>query len=236
MKRVRDVMTRRVVVVQDSAPFKEIVALMRQRGVSAVPVLDRDEHLMGIVSEADLMLKEEHAVPDDSQRVFKSRRRRVERTKAEGVVARELMSRSVVTIDEEAPIARAARVMHEHGVKRLPVVDANGAVLGIVSRTDLLRVFLRPDQDIAHEIEDALMGPTRWAEPEQIRVTVRDGVVTLEGGVERRSQIPVLASIARAVDGVVDIEARLGYEVDDVTPGLEVLTPWGIYLPPTPRR
>lgn len=235
MKIVRDAMTRRVLVVEESAPFKEIVGLMQEHGVSALPVLDGSQRLLGIVSEADLLLKEEHAAGDGSLRVFQRRRRRVERAKAEGVVAGELMTRNVVTIDDEASLAQAARVMREHGVKRLPVVDGKGNLLGIVSRADLLRVFLRPDDEITLDVESALIGPTRWVEPGRIRVGVADGVATLEGRAELRSQIPMLVGIAQTVDGVVDVEARLGYELDDMTSRLELLTPWH-YMPTASRR
>jgi CBS-domain-containing membrane protein len=142
------------------------------------------------------------------------------------------MTGTVVTIGPEAPVARAARALHEHHVKRLPVVDGDGKVVGIVSRSDLLSVFLRPDRDIADDIDRALTGPTPWTEPGQIRVIVADGVATLEGLVELRSQIPIVVGIARAVDGVVDVVPRLRHELDDVTSRLEVVTPWGVY-PPT---
>jgi CBS domain-containing protein len=142
MRRVRDVMTAEVVVVRDRTPFKEIVGLMRQHNVSALPVVDATDELVGIVSEADLLLKEEHVAEGESHRRFQSRRRRIDRAKAGGVIARELMSSSVETIDPEAPLARAARLLHERRVKRLPVVDANGKLVGIVSRADLLKVFL----------------------------------------------------------------------------------------------
>ena len=116
--------------------------------------------------------------------------------------------------------------MHERRVKRLPVVDTNGKVVSIVSRGgSRLKVFLRADGEIRHEIEDTL---ARAAfQPGPIRVTVVDGIATLEGQVELRSQIHVIVGIARAVDGVVDVEPRLSHEVDDVTPRLEFLTPWG---------
>jgi CBS domain-containing protein len=232
MRRVRDVMTAEVVVVRDRTPFKEIVGLMRQHNVSALPVVDATDELVGIVSEADLLMKEEHVADGEPHRRLQSRRRRIDRAKAGGVVAQELMSSPVETIDPEAPLARAARLLHERRVKRLPVVDANGKVVGIVSRADLLKVFLRPDREIRDEIEHTL---ARAAfEPGPIRVTVVDGVATLEGRVELRSQIPVVVGIARAVDGVVDVEPRLSHEVDDVTPRLEFLTPWGPYIPTGP--
>ncbi|HEX6579304.1 MAG TPA: CBS domain-containing protein [Actinomycetota bacterium] len=232
MKRVRDVMTTEVVVVGDRTPFKEIVGLMRQHDVSALPVVDATDELVGIVSEADLLMKEELVAEGGSHRRFQSRQRRIDRAKASGVVAQELMSSPVETIDPEAPLARAARLLHDRRVKRLPVVDANGKVVGIVSRADLLKVFLRPDREIRDEIEDTLAKVA--FEPGPVRVTVVDGAATLQGQVELRSQIPVIVGIARAVDGVVDVAPRLSHEVDDVTPSLELLTPWGPYTPTGP--
>lgn len=235
MKRVGDVMTRQVVVVQEATPFKQIVGLMRQHRVSAVPVLDGNERLVGIVSEDDLLLKEEDTSGAGFLGMLPVRRRRVERAKAQAIAARELMTTNVITIDVEAAISRAARLMHEHGVKRLPVVDESNRVVGIVSRADLLRVFLRADREIALDVENALTGPG-WVEPGKLRVAVLDGVATLEGQAERRSQIPILSGIARAVDGVVDVETRLGYEVDDVTPRPELISPWHTFAPTLSRR
>jgi CBS domain-containing protein len=232
MRRVRDVMTAEVVVVRDRTPFKEIAGLMRQHNVSALPVVDATDALVGIVSEADLLMKEELMADGEPHRPFQSRRRRIARAKAGGVVAQELMSSPVETIDPEAPLARAARLLNERRVKRLPVVDASGKVVGIVSRADLLKVFLRPDREIRDEIEDTIASAA--FQPGPIRVTVVDGIATLEGRVELRSQIPVVVGIARAVDGVVDVEPRLSHEVDDVTPRLEFLTPWGPYIPTGP--
>jgi CBS domain-containing protein len=237
MKRVKDVMTRTVLVIHESMDFKEIVGLMRLHGVSALPVVDESERLVGIVSEDDLLIKEERAVVEGAHRVLHGLRSgRADRAKAGGAVASDLMTRNVVTVDADATIARAARLMHEKRIKRLPVVDENRSVIGIVTRADLLKVFLRPDHEIAADIERALTGPTGWIEPGRIRVTVADGVAMLEGIAERRSQIPILIGFAQAVDGVVNVEKRLTYELDDVALGREVLTPWGVYRPKaTPR-
>jgi CBS-domain-containing membrane protein len=217
MKRVKDVMTRPVVVIHESMTFKASVGLMRKHGVSALPVVDDADHLVGVVSEDDVLVKEERAAVGGSRRVFHGRSRRADRAKARGAVARDLMTRNVVTVEAEATIARAARVMDEERIKRLPVVDESGKVLGIVTRADLLRIFLRLDHEIAVDVERALTGPTGWVEPGRIRVTVVDGVAQLEGRAERRSQIPILVGIAQAVDGVVDVEGRLTYDLDDVT-------------------
>ena len=116
-------------------------------------------------------------------------------------------------------------------MKRLPVVDAAWKLVGIVSRTDLLKINLRTDREIREEVADALSGLPGWVERGAIRVIVEDGLVTLEGQAEQRSLIPVLLDLVASVDGVVGVRSRLGYEVDDVTPGLDVLAPWSSFAP-----
>lgn len=227
MKHVSDVMTTDVVVVEPETPFKEMARLLRERRLSALPVIDSDRNLVGIVSEADLILKQEYGGVNGDRRG--GRRHRGDRVKADGETAALLMTTPVVTIEPEATLARAARTMHRHGVKRLPVVDLHGKLLGIVSRTDLLKIYLRADLEIREEVEDRLCGSPGWVEPGTIRVLVQDGVVTLEGRAEQRSQIPMLIDIAGSVDGVVSVANRLQYEVDDETPELDVLTPWASF-------
>jgi CBS domain-containing protein len=227
MKHVMDVMTPDVVAVEPHTPFKELATLLRERRLSALPVVDPDRNLVGIVSEADLILKQEYGRGNEHR--GGERRHRRERAKAEADTAGRLMTTSVVTIEPDANLARAARLMHRHGVKRLPVVDPDGKLVGIVSRTDLLKIYLRPDAEIREEVEDVLCGAPGWVVPDTIQVLVEDGVVTLEGRAEQRSQIPMLVDIAGSVDGVVDAQSRLGYEVDDATPGIDALAPWASF-------
>jgi CBS-domain-containing membrane protein len=225
MRRVTDVMTVDLVAVEPSTPFKELARLLREHELSALPVVDEHQNLVGVVSESDLMLKHEHG--ERSPGWWRPR----ERTKARGQTAAELMTAPAVTIEPEASLAQAARVMYRHEVKRLPVVDRRGTLLGIVSRTDLLKVFLRDDREIRDEVEEALFGPPGWAEPGTVRATVQDGVVTIEGQVERRSHVSVVLEIVAAVDGVVGVQSRLGYQVDDLAWGLDALTPWAAFGP-----
>jgi CBS domain-containing protein len=124
--RVKDVMTRTVVVVNESAPFKEIVALMKEHRVSAIPVVDRDAKLIGIVSEADLLLKEAFE-PDEEVRLFERRRRRIDRSKAAGLRASQIMTSPAVTLTHDATLIQAARLMRDRRIKRIPVVDEDGA-------------------------------------------------------------------------------------------------------------
>ncbi len=222
---VADVMTREVVVAEPTTPFKEIVRRLREARVSALPVLDDDGRLVGIVSEADLILKEDPEL-DEGAHLFESRHRRLDRQKAAGLLAREVMSTPVVTIGPDASLPEAARLMHRKQVKRLPVVDEEGRLVGIVSRSDLLTVFLRDDAEIAREVREDVIRRTLWIDPSTVSVHVRDGVVRLEGQLERRSLIPVLERLVAVVEGVVTVEQRLTYEVDDTVSAPEIPLPW----------
>lgn len=231
MKRaVLDVMTRTVVVVNDSAPFKQVVRRMQEHGVSALPVVDADGRLVGIVSEADLLLKEDPQLAGEG-RLFESRHRRADREKHAAVVAAQLMTAPAITTTPEASLGEAARLMHRHGVKRLPVVGPDGHVLGVVSRSDLLKVFLREDPEIAREISEDIIRRTLWIDPATIHVVVEDGVVCLEGQVERRSLISVISGLVHAVEGVVGLENRLSYLVDDTAPAADLPLPWTAISP-----
>jgi CBS domain-containing protein len=219
---VADVMTRTVVVVAGSAPFKEVVRAMREYHVSALPVTDPDGLVIGVVSEADLMLREDPSVLESH--FFEGHTRREERRKAEASIARDLMTTPAVTIGPQAPIAEAARLMHERAIKRLPVIDLEGRIVGVVSRVDLLAEFLRDDGDIETEVIRVLADDLAIT-PGQILSFVDDGVVHLEGRVEMRSQVPTIWRAVRAVPGVVGLDERLTWELDDtVTPVSPV--PW----------
>jgi len=222
---VRDMMTTDVVTVEATAPFKEIVARLAGQRVSAVPVVEADGRVLGVVSEADLLLKEEHLDGELGVPLVWTRRRRIEREKAAGTVAGELMTAPVVTVQPTATVAEAARRMHAAGVKRLPVVGEGGRLLGIVSRADLLKVFARADEAIRREIVDEIILREFMMDPSRFFVRVEDGVVVLEGAVERRSLVPFVLRAVQGVEGVVRVEDRLTYDVDDR--GRDVLmTPW----------
>jgi CBS domain-containing protein len=220
---VKDLMTTQVVTIGPATPFKEIVARLANQRVSAVPVVDDDGRVLGVVSEADLLLKEEFPDPDADIPLWWTKRRRLEREKAAGSTARDLMSVAVVSIAPEATVAEAARRMHTAKVKRLPVVDRTGRLVGIVSRSDLLKVFDRSDQDIRREIiEDVIVGEFMMA-PSRFFLHVTDGVVVLQGRVERRSLLPYVLRAVQGVEGVVRVENRLSSDIDDVEPLLRAM-------------
>ncbi|MEU3253741.1 CBS domain-containing protein [Streptomyces sp. NPDC006997] len=204
---VSDVMTRTVVAVGRDAPFKEIVRTMEQWKVSAIPVLEGEGRVIGVVSEADLLPKEEFR--DSDPNLFEQRRRLSDLAKAGAVTAEELMSTPAVTVHPDATLAQAARIMAVRHVKRLPVVDDLGLLQGIVSRGDLLKVFLRADEDIEEEVRRTVVAYLFPGSSHAIHLDVHEGVVTLRGQVRDTSLVPVAVRLVRAVEGVVDVEPRL---------------------------
>jgi CBS domain-containing protein len=216
VRRVSSVMTRDVVIVTEEASFVDIVRLIARHKVSALPVVDAAGLVVGIVSEADLLRKEEYQEEQqEGQHWFESRRHRAARAKATGRTAAELMTSPAVTIDPEATVPLAAKLMARHGVKRLPVVDEQGKLVGIVSRADLLRMFLRDDEEIGDEVAEEVLLHGLWIDPRTVMVTVRDGIVTLEGQLERKSLVGMAVHLTRMVPGVVEVISRLTFELDD---------------------
>ncbi|MEL5955931.1 CBS domain-containing protein [Streptomyces sp. CLV115] len=204
---VDDVMTKTVVTVTPDTEFKEIADAMERWKVTAVPVVDEGGSVVGVVSEADLLPKEEfHERPPG---MIDQMRRLGDTAKAGSVRAGELMTGPAVTIEPGASLPRAARLMAGRRIKRLPVVDADGRLKGIVSRADLLKIFLRPDDDLAaeirHEVVDRLFPNSR----RDVKVGVTGGVVLLTGRVPDSALIPVAARLAQSVEGVVGVECRL---------------------------
>jgi CBS-domain-containing membrane protein len=206
--KVGDVMTREVVTVGPELDFKGCVDLLRVHAVSALPVVDGDFRLLGIISEADLLLKEERR---DSRDHLRSRQKR----KAIARTAGDVMSKPVWSVGQSASLAEAARLMHNRAVKRLPVVDAGGRLVGIVSRVDLLKPFLRSDESIRREIAEDLLKKTLWIDQETVDVSVQDGVVRLAGELETKSLVELVFRLAEAIEGVVGVDNRLGHRLDD---------------------
>lgn len=206
---VRDVMTTQVVTVDRITPFKDIARLLSSHKISAVPVLTMGRHVAGVVSEDDLL-----AAQEQQARKGKARKRPWARAKGSRhlqLTAGELMTSPAVTINPDAPIPRAAALMHGRHVKRLPVVDPDGRLLGIVSRRDLLSVFLRPDEQIASEARE-LLSEILFADPASTSVQVHQGVVTLTGQpatADQHDLIPVAIRLIWDIDGVVDVVAKL---------------------------
>jgi serine/threonine-protein kinase len=207
-------MTTEVVTVGPDTGFRAIVRTLEQRRISAVPVVEADGRLVGLVSEADLLLKEADPVPIRTG-LLEGRQRRRERAKAAGRTAREVMTSPVVTIDSTSTLSEAARLMHEKRVKRLPVIDPQGHLVGIVSRADLLKAFLRPNSEIKREVVDEIIVKRLRLDPETVEVSVGDGVVRLSGELDRRSDVLLLDRLVAEVAGVIGVEEELRYRYDD---------------------
>ncbi|MGV9340009.1 CBS domain-containing protein [Streptomyces sp. NPDC003688] len=203
-------MTRAVVAVGSGTLFRDVVERMEQWKVGALPVLEGDGRVIGVVSEADLLPKEEFR--DGEPDRLTQLRRMADLAKAGAVTAGELMSTPAVTVHADATLPEAARIMAVKGIKRLPVIDTQGALVGVVSRGDLLKVFLRSDGELADEIRRSVVDVLFPAPVEPVHVMVADGVATLTGCVRDAERIELAARMTRGVEGVVGVDCRLTAE------------------------
>lgn len=214
---VSDVMTRRVHVASLATPFKLLVRLIEENRISAVPVVDQAGVPVGVVSEADLLLKARRSEMTQPN-LLHLRRSRRDRAKAEGLVAADLMTSPPITARTDATLAQAARTMQEGSVRRLVVVDDRGRIAGVVTRADLLQVFLRTDEEIRDQITDVIIPSFMFELDQPIEVEVLYNVVTVTGKVDRRTDVELLIRQINEVDGVVDVVNRLTYSWDDTGP------------------
>jgi CBS domain-containing protein len=204
---VKDVMTTQVVAVRRETTFKEMAAVLRRYRVSALPVVDDAGRVLGVVSEADLLAKEALSDPGPVAELV----HRKDLRKAEGLTAGDLMTSPPVTATPDDPVEQAARMMHFMRVKRLPVVNSGGQLVGIISRADVLAVFDRTDEDVRKDIADGILLHEYLVDPRQFRVTVESGVVTMEGTPETAAFGRALIRKVRHVPGVVAVRDRLSY-------------------------
>jgi CBS domain-containing protein len=208
-------MTSHVHVASPLAPFKFLVRLIEENRISAIPIVDQKGMPIGIVSEADLLLKARRGELESSEDLLHFQRRRDERAKAKGTVASEVMTSPAITIAADTSLSQAARLMQVKNVRRLVVVDEQGRIAGIASRSDVLQVFLRKDEELLDEIAGTLIPSLLLPYPEKIGVEVRSNVVRLSGEVDRKSDAEVLSRLTREVDGVVGVIDALSYRWDD---------------------
>ncbi|MEU9997521.1 CBS domain-containing protein [Streptomyces sp. NPDC050848] len=188
--KVGGLMTDDVVSAVPTTSFRDVAKLLAEHDISGVPVVDDDDHVVGVVSESDLLARHE-------------------------LTARDLMTTPAVTVHAEETVADAARLMVRRGVERLPVVDEEERLVGIVTRRDLLCVYLRPDSEIRRRIREDVLTDAMGLPGDAVDVHVLDGVVTLEGRVRWRSQALMLVGLAERVDGVVAAVDRLSFHEDD---------------------
>ncbi|MEU8782431.1 CBS domain-containing protein [Streptomyces sp. NPDC048637] len=192
---VADLMTPEAVVVQRGTPFKEIARLLDEYDITAVPVLDEDDQPVGVVSEADLL------------------RRQI--AKLGATTAEAIMTSPAVVARPEWSVVEAAKTMEKKKVKRLPVVDDAGRLIGVISRSDLVQLFLRRDRAIQEEVLEEVLTRTLGVSPSAVTVEVSDGHVTLTGTLERKSLVPIAVRLCESVDGVVEVIDRLSSLRDD---------------------
>lgn len=209
---VADVMTREVVVVEPDEDFKTCVRLLRSNRISALPVVERDSRrLVGVVSESDLLAKERER---EVRRPFLGIRWEGD-VAAAGRTAGDVMTSPAICVSSTATIPQAARLMYREAVKRLPVVDARGDVVGVVSRSDLLKTFLRGDESIQQDIAEEVLRKALSIDPGTVGIAVDRGVVRLTGNVETRSLADLVARMVERVEGTVAVENQLGWRLDD---------------------
>ncbi|WP_326793200.1 CBS domain-containing protein [Streptomyces sp. NBC_00841] len=191
---VGEVMTSEVVCASRQTPLDDVARLLDRHRIRALPVVDHDDKVVGVVSGADL---------------------------AHGSVATtagELMTTPAVTVHPEQRVSDAARLMERQDVDRLPVVDEEDRLIGIATRRDLLRVFLRTDEEIRQQVVEEVLVSALGLPPGAVAVSVRDGMVVLEGRLHRRSDVPLAVRSTWRLEGVVGVVSRLGFDIDDCRP------------------
>jgi CBS domain-containing protein len=222
--KVANVMTNEVTSVNGATPFKDVAETLIAHGVSGVPVVDGDGHVIGVVSETDLLRKEEfrdqfyregYRPPLRTRLRQRMNRRGGLDKKARGGTAAAVMTAPALTVGPSSSTVSAARLMDEYDVKRLPVVDGEGCLVGIVSRRDLIKVFVRADADLAAELRDDVLRHYLLLDTDDVRVTVRNGVVHLRGNVNVRSDADTIARVVERVNGVVNVVNEITWEKDD---------------------
>lgn len=214
--KVRDVMTAKVVTASADTPLREIAETLARHRISGLPVTDSEQRVLGVVSEADLL------------RLAAGERDPRAGTEATAGAA---MSAPAFVIQPERSVAEAARLMSEHGVNRLPVVDAEGRLVGIVTRADIVRAFARSDAEIERELREEVVVDTLWIDPADVWVDVRDGVVRLAGEVETKADAELIEYFSSRVPGVVSVRSTLRWRKEKAR--LERSDP---RVPAPPRR
>ena len=216
--KVGDLMTRDVRTASVSTPLREVARVLVEHRISGLPIVEGGR-VVGVVSEADILLKEQGDQPRRSGllgalALLGADRDEIE-AKLNASTAGEAMSSPAVTITEDRPVAEAAAAMMNGGINRLPVVDTAGRLAGIVTRADLVRAFVRSDEEIGREIREDVILHTLWIAPEHVGVTVTDGNVRLTGQVEGESDARVLPEFVRRVPGVITVTSDLSWQGDD---------------------
>jgi len=197
---VVDLMTTDVIAVSRETGLRDAARLMFRNRVSGLPIVDGAGELVGIITEADFLKLEVE---------------RQEGTRGQGDTVGDVMSRGVVTVSPNVEIYEAAKIMAVQEVKRLPVVDEDNRLLGVISRSDIVSIFTRPDDVIEDEIREDLIRRVLFIDPDGVQVGVANGVVTLSGQVATRSEASMLEELTNRLDGVLGVESKLTWTESD---------------------
>ena len=232
---VRDVMTTSVISVQADAPLKEVASLLVEHGISGVPVVDPDRRVVGVVSETDLVVKETgvDALPHRALERLRgeSKATRSYRTKLGATTASQAMTAPAITIRASRSLAEAARLMTRHGINRL-VVDEDSQIVGIVTRADLVRAYVRSDAELAETIRNEVLWRMLWLDPAAFTVNVERGIAKIRGHVDRRSMAGLVTDSVAMVPGIVDVRADVTWASDDTQVRPAIIDP---HFPFSPR-
>ena len=207
--KVKEVMTTDVVTVESAMSLKDVAAILAARRVSGLPVVDAEGNVIGVISEADILFKEVGA--EGPQGVLAWLLEPGGPAKLEARTAEEAMTAPARTIGPERTVAEAAKRMLEEAVNRFPVVDEDGRLIGIVTRADLVRAFVRSDEAIAREIREDVILRTLWIAPDALDISVDKGAVRIGGSVESKTDAELIEAFARRVPGTVSVESHMSW-------------------------
>ena len=218
MTTLRDVMTHPVLTVKEETPLKDVAHLLVDRQISGVVVVDDGGAVLGVVSEGDFLLKEQGSDPIPHRRLARIlgelRSSREQQAKLSALTAGEAMSKPAVTVGPDGGVREAAELMIKRSINRLPVVE-NGRLIGIVTRADLVRAYVRTDEELAWTIREEVLLRTLWLDPSGFAVSVTDGVASISGHVERLSTAEMIERAIGMVPGIVAVSADIQWSTDD---------------------
>lgn len=206
--KVCDLMTSEVATVTPAMSLRDAAALLVAKGISGVPVLNTENEVVGVLSEADIVVKAGGEVARNRLLGWLLDPNLDLDDKIRAETVDDAMTAPPVTISSKRPVHEAARLMVAENVNRLPVVD-NGRLVGIVSRADIVRVFTRSDAELVDEIRGDILRRTFWLEPGSVAVDIVDGHVTLRGEVETEADQDLLPHFVARVPGVISVDADL---------------------------
>lgn len=218
--KVRDAMTSHVITVTTDTPLRDVAGTLERHAISGVPVVDESEHLVGVVTEADFLIKE-RGIEALRHRPLawllgEDKATKANLAKISATTARDAMTTPVLTIGPDETIREAANLMTKHQVNRLPVIDESGQLVGIISRADIVRAFDRSDDEILSVIQEEVLPEVLLIDTSALQLSVHGGIVRVRGTVDRRSTGEILGRLIAKVDGVVSVDAELGWEEDDL--------------------